>query len=63
MEVICKEVQVFNLITREIHKGTIESFNIKLDKPININALGYDSIITHVKAPENVYKIIYNPLK
>lgn len=58
MEVIGKEVQVLNVNTGEIHKGIIESFNIKLEKPIQIDALGYDSTLTHIKAPEIYYRIL-----
>jgi hypothetical protein len=58
MEVIGKEIEVLNLATGEIYKGTIESFNIKLKKPISVDALGYDSIISHIQAPANNYRII-----
>ena len=58
MEVIGKEVEVLNLATGEIYKGTIESFNVRLKKPINVYALGYDSTITHVQAPANNYRIL-----
>ena len=63
MEVIGKEVQVLNVNTGEIYKGTIQSLNIKLDKPINIDALGYDSTITHIQAPANYYIILVDGAK
>lgn len=58
MEVLGKEIQVLNVNTGQIYKGTIESFNVKLDKPINVDALGYDSTITHIQAPGNYYTIL-----
>ncbi len=58
MELIGQKVKVLNTNTGEIITGTIESFNIKLDKPKNIDALGYDSIMTHINVPGNIYKFI-----
>lgn len=63
MEVIGKEIHILNVNTGVVYKGTIESFNIKLDKPINIDALGYDSILTHIQAPGNYYRILVDEKK